>query len=348
VTINIAVLTSEALVLSCDSIASVTEYFVDPFTCPSQRTEDGSLNVTVTAADIIPQVTNTWDGVTKLFLLQGGSCPVAAVTAGLAKLNNRSMSSYANQFLSEHGGAAPVEAPGTTSTLVGPQCVKPVLHTVEDVAHEFLAFMREHYDTHYEDSKVPEEYRHGPKFLVGGYDREGHLPSLYRVNVQGDVVRRVYAAGRFGLAWEGQSEAVERLIRGYDSVLRDSIETRVAAARESVRKTMVDAAASMLQQAVDHAGISLPQDMNPGLPAAPEITIPWDRYRCDIAYGNLPLQDAVDLAAFLVSLQSGKSKFAIGVPTVGGRTHVGVVTRHEGFRMLDEPELRHTHVGFVS
>ena len=125
-TINIAVLTSEALVLSCDSIASVTEYFVDPFTCPGERTEDGSLSVTVTAVDIIPQVTNTWDGVTKLFLLQGGSCPVAAVTAGLAKLNNRSMSGYANQFLSEHGGSAAVEVPDTRSTFVGPQCVKPV------------------------------------------------------------------------------------------------------------------------------------------------------------------------------------------------------------------------------
>src|SRR6202035_3423840 len=105
------------------------------------------------------------------------------------------MSSYANQFLSEHGGSTPVEVPGTMSTFVGPQCVKPVLHTVEDVAHEFLAFMREHYDIHYGDSNVPEEYRHGPIFLVGGYDREDHLPSLYRVNVQEDIVRRALAAG---------------------------------------------------------------------------------------------------------------------------------------------------------
>ena len=142
-TINVVVLTSEALVLSCDSIASVTEYFVDPFTCPSERVEDGKLRVTVTATDIIPQVTNTW--VTKLFLLQGGSCPVAAVTAGLAKLNNRSMSSYANQFLSDHGGSAPMEINGTT--FVGSHRAKPVLATVEEVAEEFLKFMREHYET---------------------------------------------------------------------------------------------------------------------------------------------------------------------------------------------------------
>jgi hypothetical protein len=345
VTINIAVLTSEALVLSCDSIASVTEYFVDPFACASERAEDGSLKVTVTAADIIPQVTNTWDGVMKLFLLQGGSCPVAAVTAGLAKLNNRSMSSYANQFLSERGGSAPVEPP---VTFVSSHRVKPVLDTVEEVAREFLTFMREHYDSHYGDAKVPEEYRHGPLFLVGGYDRDDHLPSLYRVNVEANQAKQLYAAGRFGLAWEGQSDAVERLIRGYDSALRASIEDHIALGLQVACKSMGDAAASMLQQVLDRADIPLPGDIDTELPAAPQIRIPWDRYRCDIAYGNLPLQDAVDLASFLVGLQSGRSKFALGVPTVGGHTHIGVVTRHEGFRMLGEPELRHPHVGFIS
>jgi hypothetical protein len=344
VTINIAVLTSEALVLSCDSIASMTEYFVDPFTCASERAEDGSLKVTVTASDIIPQVTNTWDGVTKLFLLQGGSCPVAAVTAGLAKLNNRSMSSYANQFLSEHGGSAPVEP---SATFVGSRRVKRVLDTVEEVAQEFLTFMREQYESHYGDAKVPEEYRDGPLFLVGGYDRDDHLPSLYRVSVEANQVTQLCAAGRFGLAWEGQSDAVERLVRGYDSALRASIEDHIALAVQAACRSMGDAAASMLQQVLDRAAIPLPGDIDTELPAVPQIRIPWDRYRCEIACGNLPLQDAVDLASFLVGLQSGKSKFAMGVPTVGGRTHVGVITRHEGFRMVGEPELRHTHVGFI-
>lgn len=271
-TINVAVLTSEALVLSCDS--------------------------------------NTGDGVTNLFLLQGGSCPVVAVTAGLAKLNNRSIGGYAKQFLAEHGGPAPVEP---LPTFVGPHLLRPVLSTVKEVAQEFLTFMREHYDTHCADREVPEAYRDRLVFLLGGYDRDDHLPSLYRVNVEQHLVTRLYEPGRFGLAWEGQSDAVERLIRGYDSVLRASIENQFTLALQSVRKT-----------------------------------IPWDEHHCEIAYGNLPLQDAVDLASFLVGMQSGTSKFVMGIPTVGGRTHVGVVTRHEGFRMLAEPELRHTHVGFVS
>jgi hypothetical protein len=52
------------------------------------------------------------------------------------------------------------------------------------------------------------------------------------------------------------------------------------------------------------------------------------------------------LLSYLVGLQSGKSKFATGVATVGGRTHIGVITKREGFRMLDEPELRHTNIGY--
>jgi hypothetical protein len=208
--------------------------------------------------------------------------------------------------------------------------------------------MREHYDSHYGDAKVPEEYRDGPLFLVGGYDSDGHLPSLYRVNVEANHVKQSYAAGRFGLAWEGQSDAVERLLRGYDSAMRASIQDYIALALQAACRSMGDAAASMLQQVLDRAKIPLPGDIDTELPAVPQIRIPWDRYHCDIACGNLPLQDAVDLASFLVGLQSGQSKFAMGVPTVGGRTHVGVVTRHEGFRMLAEPELRHTHVGFIS
>ena len=91
-TINIAVLTSEGIVFGCDSIASATGYFVNPFACRSEDpASDGSLRITITPKDIVSQVTNAWDGVTKMFPLQAGTCPVAGVTAGLAKLNSRSM-----------------------------------------------------------------------------------------------------------------------------------------------------------------------------------------------------------------------------------------------------------------
>ncbi|HKZ72578.1 MAG TPA: hypothetical protein VJ011_00860, partial [Steroidobacteraceae bacterium] len=69
--------------------------------------------------------------------------PVAAVTAGLAKLSDRSMSSYANEFLVESQAVAAAD-------------------TVEEVANNFLRFVRTQYERHYADSKLPEEYRDAP------------------------------------------------------------------------------------------------------------------------------------------------------------------------------------------
>jgi hypothetical protein len=83
------------------------------------------------------------------------------------------------------------------------------------------------------------------------------------------------------------------------------------------------------------------------LPESPKVKLPWSNFATPILLGNLPVQDAVNLTAYLVGLQSGKARFAYGVPTVGGRTHVGVITKANAFKMLDEPELKHTNVGFL-
>jgi hypothetical protein len=327
-TINIAVVTSEALVLGCDSISSVTQYFVDPFSNHFQDVGDGKYQLSFFMKDLVPQVTNSWDGVTKMFALSlDARVPVAAVTAGLAKLKDRSMKSYADEFLRD--GAANILRE----------------HTVEEVARNFLAFMRRHYDIHYADSPLPPELREGPLFLLGGYNAANHLPSLFRISVQGNRVVPQYAPGGFGIAWEGQSDAVERLIRGYDTLLMRSVESQVTAGFTDLRKTMGGAAARMLQDVLDRANIALPEGINTELPEAPAFSIDWDGFKCNIAYGNLPIQDAIDLAAYLVGLQSGKAKFASGVATVGGRTHIGLITKQEPFRMLDEPELHYMRVG---
>ena len=53
----------------------------------------------------------------------------------------------------------------------------------------------------------------------------------------------------------------------------------------------------------------------------------------------------IDFVSWLVMIQSGKAKFAIGLPTVGGRTHIGVITKNE-FKLLGELDLEHRFTGF--
>jgi hypothetical protein len=56
--------------------------------------------------------------------------------------------------------------------------------------------------------------------------------------VQHNRILTEYTPDCFGIAWDGQSEAVERLIHGYDAVLRDSIESQVNAEFNALRKTV--------------------------------------------------------------------------------------------------------------
>jgi hypothetical protein len=325
-TINVAVLTAEALVLGCDSIASTTKYLLDPFQFDVEPDEHGTATVTFNMSDIFPQVTNAWGGVTKMFEISR-SPSVAAVTAGLAKLDGQTIASLAAQFLkSRHGVAEDV--------------------TVRQVAEDFLAFIRVAYDCYYRDSKLPEALKDGPLFLVGGYAVADYFPSLFRINVQENNVVQAYGPGDCGVAWEGQSDSVERLLRGYDMNIRRTIEKSVKDAMAATREAMAQAMVDILQQTLDRLEAEMPSGLLRELPPAPSTSLPWDRFRVRIPYSNLSLQDAVDLAAFLVNIQSGKSKFAHGLATVGGRTHIGIITRQQGFRMLDEPVLKHTNVGF--
>lgn len=48
----------------------------------------------------------------------------------------------------------------------------------------------------------------------------------------------------------------------------------------------------------------------------------------------MPVQDAIDLADYLVKVAKGFSAFSPGMNVVGGETDIAVVTRHEGFKWV--------------
>ncbi len=335
-TINIALATSEGLVLGCDSIASSVEYVIDPFELDGVEDEegnplqssDGHKLVALDPSRIRPVVTNAWAGVTKLFQLYEGSASVAAVTAGVARLNNRTMKSYSEEFLGQQK-----------------QKQKPLVN-VQTISNEFLRFMRKQFTEHYKDSSLPEEYWDGPHFLIGGYGAMDELPSVFRVDVRANKVYEQLTKGSFGIAWDGQADGIERLIRGYDSTLRMAIERYLEQMIDEHYQQMTGAMAKILDDVLAQLGATLPSGVDTVLPLKLEVSPPWDDMKVEFSYGNLPLQSAIDFVAFLVNLQSGKSRFAPGVATVGGRTHVAIVTKGGGFDVLNEPQLQHRHTGF--
>jgi hypothetical protein len=277
----------------------------------------------------VPTVTGAWGGVTKMFELSQ-SPPVAAVTAGLAKLNGLNMSSLAAEF---------------AATRQAQQAAHSAPVTVEDVATAFLQFMRTRYEQHYANSPLPEQFRDGPEFLIGGFGTADAFPSLYQVNVQENSCHLDYGGGKCGALWGGQSDAVERLLRGYDDEIRSKVDSHYKGAMRIYRADVAQAIAELLNRFAVQAGDAA-DDPPIRLPELPKVSA-WGREALQIEYADLPLQDAVDLVAFLVNLQSGRAKFGSGIATVGGRTHIGVITKQR-FVMLEEPQLKHTNTGFTS
>lgn len=341
-TINVALVTSEAVVLGCDSVASSTRLFLNPLRATDRdadgnflRDADGKMVARFHFEDLEHVVTDAWGGVTKMFGLCGDHNPVAGVTAGLAKLSGRNIFAIANEFLS-------LPPPGDPYS------------SVEAVVNAFVGHIGGIYDQHYEATGDPPEFRDDVEFLVGGYGRQDRFPSLYRVNLvrpPAERIRKIYGDGegfsdRTGVSWAGQADGVERLLFGYDRPLRYALEKEISAAIDRMHKAMSTSVVRILADTLAALNAQLPEGVNTELPAKEEPKLDWDRLTVNMDFTNLPLQDAVDLVAYLVNLQSGKAKFVRGVPTVGGRTHIGIIRRN-GFTMLNEPELVHRNVGYA-
>ncbi len=292
---------------------------------------DGKFTLKFDYRDLNPVVTNAWGGVTKMFEIHGNPSPLVAVTAGMANLRERPIASYARDFLS-----------WTTTS---------VLNGSDDVADEFLKFVRNIYDEHYSDSGLPENIREGPEFLIGGYGEHEDFPSIYRIRVRDNFIQKEFGPGgqigMSGLSWNGQSDAVERFIRGYDGHLRADVESWLSRELKSASENATKEFATFINELLAKLVQKPPEGTKFELPELRTSTIDWDRYGVNIDFANLPLQEAINFVGFLVMLQAGKSRFARGVATVGGYVHVGVVTKKDGFKPLEEPKLVHRLRGFT-
>lgn len=339
-TINVAVVTSEAVVLGCDSVSSSFHYLLDPFNF-LERHDDGEIATDDRGqwiAKFDPQfiqnvVTHARSGVTKMFRLCGDDNPVAGTTAGLAALGGKSISNLVSDYCRQHHNAQHV--------------------TVRSVVEEFSSFMREKYDEHYRMDGTPQEYQWDVEFLIGGQGSSEPFPSLYRVNLKSaDGNAKIwplygsdFGLQRTGVAWAGQSDAVERLIFGADRHVQHLIEQTVTDQLARMHQQMSQRVMGIVQDTLAALNAPLPAAVDTQLPPLEPVALPWASAQLEVDVANMPLQDAIELASFLVNLQSGKSIFVRGVPTVGGRTHIGLLQR-SGFTMLNEPTLVHRNVGY--
>lgn len=280
-TINIVLVTSEAIVFGCDSTSTASRQMVDRGKFQSSTAQGNDVTAKFSRSDFQSVVVRTVSGVRKMFPVGTPRVPMMAVTSGVAKLKKRTIASLALEF---HRSA---------------------LHgdTVAATVENFRAFMRTYYEGHYQQLAVPNRFRDALTFLVGGYGKDAKFPALHRVDVKEDTTERLHWRGSNGIAWAGKADAVSRIVLGFDHHLRQAI-----------------------------------YDI--------DKNFPFDQFRAGFEYADLPLQEAINMVAYLVLVQSAKERFVPDIPVVGGRTHIGVITKERGIQLINEPELTHEHIGF--
>lgn len=194
--------------------------------------------------------------------------------------------------------------------------VAPDLKT-EDLAKALAKYLTGQYNKHIEkeyDAPVDEK-SYALALLVGGYDSGEKEGKVYEIYVPGDEAHLVQSTDeRVGAAWRGHTIVIGRLLKGYDPRLRE------------------------LEGFDD--------DMSKALDSAPLDYL--------IDYWSMPLQDAIDLASYLVHTTIQMQRFSDGTRSApgmsancGGAIEVAVVEPENGFTWMRHKQLRAPQAGIV-
>jgi hypothetical protein len=174
-------------------------------------------------------------------------------------------------------------------------------YTVKDVAVSVRKFF-------FEDLYTPtfKESTDKPQLgiIVAGYSSNQGMAEEYQINIiNGDCgdPELLRPKELSGLTWNGEPEAITRLVLGFSPQLPYVLQHNLGVPPDQIGPAM-----QVLQE-----GLQAP------------LIIP-----------AMPLQDAIDLAYFLVDTTVQYSRFIPGAPTVGGPIEVAVISKHEGFKWI--------------
>jgi hypothetical protein len=139
---------------------------------------------------------------------------------------------------------------------------------------------------------------------ICGYSAKRPLAETWEVQLAGDQCAEpslIQGEDVFGLRWNGEMEAMDRLLFGLGSGF---INAAVELGHEE----------ALARQA--HSQL------------LPKLMV-------QLSLNAMPIQDAIDLARFMVETTIGFLKFSLGrAKTVGGTVEIAAITKHEGFKWV--------------
>jgi hypothetical protein len=239
-------------------------------------------------------VENIYNNANKIFNLYKG-LPISAMTWGLGNIGPASISTLAKDLRARL-------ANGSKDWKLDPDN-----YAMTEVAKRFKKFF---YDEQYEPfakaatAAGKQVDTLGLGLCVAGYSSGADQPEIFHFDMTpaGCAGPTEILDTEPGAQWWGQFEAITRLLNGVSLFMPEALKN--------------------LKLAKDDAkAIALTQDV-------------VNQVRVGIVGPAMPIQDAIDLAEFLVQVTIGFVRFCPGHPTVGGPIEIAAVTKHEGFRWV--------------
>jgi hypothetical protein len=235
----------------------------------------------------VAQIANVYAHGNKVFNLRKG-LPIAAMTCGMGNIGPVSISTLAkdlrDKFCSEDADWR----------------IDPKAYSIQEVAEKARKFF---YDDHYQNLDAKPLGDHSFQFWVAGNGSGAMHGEIWRIQiVNGDCEAPECLAGSddFDILYDGQPEAINRIVNGYSQHLGSALMD-------------IGLAAEHLDSVLEHIE---------------------SRTRASLIAPAMPVQDAIALADFLVDVTKRYVRFLPGADTVGGDTDICVVTKHEGFKWV--------------
>ncbi len=180
--------------------------------------------------------------------------------------------------------------------------INPKNYTIEDIAKKYKKFM---FDDNY--VKAFKDWAKNEKpfigFLIVGYSSNGDFAEEWEIQIVNGECKgpeKIREHNLTGISWRGRGEAIYRLYFGIDNKIK-----------------------LVLSQ----------NGLNDGL-IEKIVNDCRNNLQVPLVAPAMPIQDAIDLAKFLVKFTIQYFKFSPGAQIVGGPIDIAAITKHEGFKWV--------------
>ncbi|MGI0134155.1 MAG: hypothetical protein ACREBW_04270 [Candidatus Micrarchaeaceae archaeon] len=259
---------------------------------------DSASTLTISVAPgTVAGVANVYDNANKIFNLYKGK-PIGCVTFGTGSIGNSSIGTLIKDLRALLMDKEKAEKLGFNRDS----------YTMKQVSTILANFLSE------ACKKQPATTLVGMNMglLLGGYSTDRDLGETWGFEIKpGGVAtepKELRPADQPGISWGGAAEVLQRIIMGYSPALFQVL-AEVSGAEGQGQVSS--------QQLHDQLGKLL-------------VT----KLQAPLVFAPMPIQDAIDLARFLVHAAAIYSRFLPGAQIVGGPIEIAAITKHEQFKWI--------------